>query len=892
MWRLRQLGLKLYHFLRPARAEQELTREVAAHLGVLEDEFRQQGMTADAARLAARRSFGGVEQAKERSREERSFVWLEDARRDLRHAVRMLARAPGFTSVAVMTLALGIGANTAVFSVVDTLLLRPPPFDGADRLYWIYDVNDELGYTVDDVVAPSSGNFIDWRQHNRSFDHMVAWRNWWFSIAGGETRNLEAEQVRGVHISPTFFDMLGVRAAVGRTFRVDEERPGRSRVVVLTHGFWTQRFGADPTVVGETISVDGQPHAVIGVLPRDFYFLWPDSAVFMPMVVDGAFRSGRGNHAQVVIARLAPSVTLSQAQADMDRVTRDLERAFPDTNTGWRTAFDPVFPLNPHLESTFLILLGAVGCVLLIACINLANLLLVRAGVRQREIAMRVAVGASRARLVRQLLTESALLASLGAVAGVLLAIVGLRVLTPFIPFTPQLRVAHAFTFTVDQRALLFTLGVTAVTALAFGLLPALQASRTEGLKVSAASARRATAGRALLIVEIAISLVLLVGATLLIQSLWNLQQVDPGFRPDRLITMQLWLPEEKYSDPSSVSRFSQDLLRNVDQYPEVSAAAAASTRPFLGWSLQMKLEILGRPPPPPGDTPYVGVRIISPEYLPALGAPLIRGRAFRDTDGAGSAGVALVNEAMVRRYWPTEDPIGRQMRATYTADSGPWRPDQTTSHFTIVGVVADMKEFRLSDQVEPAVYLSHLQNRSRYAHLLIRSESDSATVADVVRREIRRLDPELGVYGLQTMDTVLADAVSEPRLSSLLFWVFALVALLLSGVGVYGVTSYLISQRTGELAVRRALGARPAALFRLVTSQTATVAAVGVAIGLFGALLLSGALASLLYGVEPTDPVILVGAAGVVFAVAVVAAWQPASRATRVEPMAVLRAE
>lgn len=401
-------------------------------------------------------------------------------------------------------------------------------------------------------------------------------------------------------------------------------------------------------------------------------------------------------------------------------------------------------------------------------------------------------------------------------------------------------------------------------------------------------------AGRALSIVEIAASLILLIGATLLVKSLWNLQQIDPGFRPERLLTMQVWLPETKYVEASKVTGFHQEVLRRLEQFPEVRAAAVANTRPFLGWSLGARVDIPGRGPRTNGDDPIVGCRVISPGYLAALGAPLLRGRGFTDSDGPSNAGVALINEVMAQRFWPTEDPIGKSVRAKSLGSpkDSPWWPDQMTDTFTIVGVVGNIKESRLNDQVEPIVYLSYLQNPSRYMHLLVRTKLAPTGVTKIVQQEIRSVDPDLGVYDVRTMEDVLGRAVAEPRLNAFLLWVFATVALLLSGVGVYGVTSYAVAQRTREFAIRMAIGAEPRSVFQMVTREGLVIAIAGISIGLGGALLLGRTLASLLYGVVPTDGSTLIGAAAVILVVTLLACWRPALRAAKVDPMAVLRAD
>jgi putative ABC transport system permease protein len=758
-------------------------------------------------------------------------------------------------------------------------------------LYWVYGVNEKQHLTVNDQVPPSSGDFLDWRRTTRLFDHMVAWRNWWFSVSGPHESEVAAEQVRGVNISPAFFDMLGVRAVLGRTFRGDEEQPGQDHVVVLTDGFWHRRFGGDPRIVGQKIVIDGRPFTVVGVLPSTFYFLWPDSAIFMPMPVDANFRSGRAAHNIALLARAAPGVDRPQAQAEIARLAHDLALAYPGTNDGWSAAIQPVFPLNKNLRPAVLVLLGAVGCVLLIACVNVAGLLLVRAGVREREFAIRTALGASSWRLFRQLLTESVLLATSGGIAGVVAAAGGLRLLVPLLP---QVQIAWPPAMTVDARALVFTSAVTIVTAIALGIAPAFQTSRTDALRVASQAPGHTRAGAALLAVQIALSLMLVIGAALLVRSLWNLQQLDPGFRADHLLTMQLWLPPARYTTPSRVAEFYQEVLRRLHEFPEIREAAVVNTRPFLGWRLGARLHVPGRPLDATGEDPIVSLRVVSPGYLAALGAPLLRGRRLADSDGPTSAPVALINETMARRFWPSEDPLGKSFstKPLGSVSISPWWPEQVSDTFTIVGVVGDVKESRLSDQAEPVMYWSYLQNATRYAHLLVRTRSTPTNVTSLVQQEIRAVDPDLGVYDPQSMESVLDQAVAAPRLNSVLLWVFAAMALVLSAVGIYGVTAYAVTRRTRELAIRIALGAPQASVFRLMTRHGATVALGGIFAGLLAALGLARSLSSLLYGVAPTDAATLAFSAAAVLVVALLACARPAWRATRVDPMAALRAE
>jgi putative ABC transport system permease protein len=818
---------------------------------------------------------------------------MDILRHDLRYAVRNLLNTPGFTATAVLTLAMGIGANTAMFTVANTLLLRPAPFEHAERLYWVYDTNEKQHLTVNDQVPPSSGDFFDWRGATHRFDHMVAWRNWWFSVSEPHEGEVTAEQVRGVNVSPAFFEMLGVHAVLGRTFRADEEQPGQDHVVVLTDGFWQRRFGGDSRIVGQKVVIDGQPFTVVGVLPSTFYFLFPDSAIFMPIPVDANFRSGRGAHNISLLARAAPGVDRGQAQAEIARLAHDVALAYPGTNDGWSAAIQPVFPLNKNLRPAVLVLLGAVGCVLLIACVNVAGLLLLRAGVREREFAMRTALGASSWRLFRQMLTESVVLATSGGIAGVLAAAGGLRLLVPLLP---QVQIAGPPSTTVDGRALAFTSAVTIVTAVALGIAPVFQNRRTDALRVASHAPAHTRAGTVLLAMQIALSLMLVTGAALLVRSLWNLQQVDPGFRADHLLTMQLWLPPAKYTTPSRVTGFYREVLRRLEGFPEIREAAIVNTRPFLGWRLGARLHVPGRPLDATGEDPIVSLRVVSPGYLAALRAPLLRGRRLAESDGPTSASVALINETMARRFWPSEDPVGKSFSikplGSVSISLAPWWPDQMSDTFKIVGVVADIKEGRLNDEAEPVMYWSYLQNATRYAHLLVTTRSTPTSVTSLVQQEIRAVDPDLGVYDAQSMERVLDQAVATPRLNSVLLWLFAGMALVLSAVGVYGATAYAVTRRTRELAIRIAIGAPSSSVFQLVTRHGLTVALIGILAGSVAALGLARGLSSLLYGVAPTDPATITCSAATVLVVAFLACARPAWRATRVDPIAALRAE
>ena len=881
---------RLRGLLRRGREDDETAEELRFHLEMETAKNVRAGMPPDEARRQAHLRLGGVDAIREAVRDEHGTRPVEDLVRDLRHALRSARRKPGFTLVAALTLTLGIGANTAVFTVVDNFLFRPPPFEHVERLMSIRDVNPAQGWTAEDDVAASPGNLLDWRAQNRSFDHMIAWRNWFYSVAGPAGRNPVPEQIRGVRVSPAFFAMLGVPAALGRTFVPEEEQPGRERVVVLSDGLWRRRYGGDPAIVGESLLIDGRPFTVIGVLPRGFYFLQPDFEMWMPFVVDENFR-GRDEHSISVWARLRPGVTREAAQSDLDAVTRRLESAYPDTNHGWGAAVVPVHPQDygGTLERSLLVLLGAVGCVLLIACANVANLLLVRASVRRRELAIRTAVGASRWRLVRQLLVESSLLAALGGAGGLVLAGGGVRVLAPLLPLVS--------TYThpsppIDYRVLAFVTAAVLLTTLLFGLLPAIRATRTDTLRVAAGAGRWA-GGRALLVVELALSVVLLAGAALLVRSLWNLQGVDPGFRTDRLLTMQVWLPERKYPHAGGVRTFSDEVLRRVEELPGVRSVSTVNTRPFLGWYLGLDVEVPGYlPPETMEDGDLLAYRVVSDRYFETLGAEMVQGRAFSSTDVPDGRVVAVVNQAAAARYWPESEPLGRELHPRFQPGPAPWVPDGRNDPITVVGVVRDFREHQVEEPVVPVIYLSQRQNPSRLLNVIVSTQGPATGVASAVQREIRAVDGDLGIYDLKTMDAILSDVVALPRFNALLIWVFAALALTLAAIGVHGVTSHLVTRRTREFAIRIAVGAHPADLLRSVASETAAVSAAGILLGLAGSLLLARTIAGVLHGVAATDPPVLVGAAGAVFAVALAACCRPAWHAMRVDPMRVLRTE
>src|SRR6185295_15440857 len=585
---------------------------------------------------------------------------------DLRCAIRMLRQSALFTGIAVVTLALGIGANTAIFSVVDNLFFRPPAFQHVDRLVYIIDTNPEK-VPPDVEPPPSPGNVRDWRERARSFDDIAMWRNWYYAVREGGADAAVPESVRGQRVSPAFFRMLGVGAALGRTFGDDEAVPGRDGVVVLSHRLWMRRFGGDPTLVGRPLLIDGQPRTVIGILPEDFQFYQPDLELWMPLVEDAALRD-RQNHSVLVFARLAPDVTIAQAQSELDGITTQLAREHPETNTGWGARILPLFPSREvrDVRPALVVLLAASGLVLLIASVNVANLLLGRAVARRHEMAIRTAIGASRWQLIRQLLTESVTLGVVGGAGGVVVARWGVRVLVPLLPHagTNQgMGLFRPLMPALDPRVLAFSVSVALLTGIIFGLVPAFQSTRVDSLRLSASSAHRGIASRWLMVAELTLAIVLLAGAALLIKSFWRLQSVSPGFQSDHLLMLQLWLPRTRYPEPANARLFLDQLMPRIARLPGVRGAGAVSFRPFLGMAMTTPVDVPGRTARQPGDDVFVGYDVVTPGYLHLLGQRLVRVRDLADSDTEDAVGAAVVNEAMARQLWPDDDPIGKQIR-------------------------------------------------------------------------------------------------------------------------------------------------------------------------------------------------------------------------------------
>jgi predicted permease len=810
---------------------------------------------------------------------------------DFRYGIRVLLRSPGFTAVAVVTLALGIGATTAIFSVIDAVLLRPLPYNEPDRLVMVWGKLAGIGLARDQN-AVSVPEFIDFQTMNQVFERMAAFTGSSFNLA------LEGspERIEGASASASLFPLLRVQPVWGRTFRPEEDQPGRDNVVLLSHGLWQRRFGSDPNLIGKTLTLSGRVYSVIGILPPNFELLG-EAEIWKPIAFDAEELSEnrRADHFLAVVARLKPGVTLAQAQANMDVIARRLQEKNPAQyapRSGWGVRVTPLLEeIVQDTRPALLMLVGAVVLLLVIACANVANLLLARASAREREVAIRAALGAGRGRLIRQLLTESCLLGLLGGALGLLLAVWGVDLLVKLGPANlPRLK-----DVAIDGRTLGFTLLISLGTNFLFGLAPAWQASGGERSAQLKEGSRGATTGprgarlRGLVVVsQISLSLVLLVGAGLLIKSFVRVLQVDPGFNPNHVLTMRINLPELKYPEPRQAQAWFRQLLQRVETLPGVEYAALVSQPPLgsAGWSGTFTVEGLVTDPTKGG--PEADRRPSSTDYFRVMGIPLLQGRFFDSRDEAEDAPkVAIVDETLAETFWRGQDPIGKRLKLGGVHSSRPW--------MSVVGVVRHVKHQGLDAQSRFQMYWpSPQQLPQRTMSLVIRARSgvDPRSLTRAAQKEVLALDKEQPVFAIRTMEEVLSRSVAQRRLSMLLLVIFAAVAVTLATVGIYGVMSYSMAQRTHEIGIRIALGARPPDVLALVARQALTLVAAGVALGLAAALLFTRSLASLLFQVQPADPAILLGASLLLAAVALVACWLPARRALHVDPLAALRYE
>ncbi len=809
---------------------------------------------------------------------------METLWQDLRYGVRMLRTHRGVTAIAVLALALGIGANTAIFTVVNAVLLRPLPFSEPDRLMmvWLHNPQSQGEARIPLSVA----DFLDWRANNQAFEPPVAFATSGFNLTGQEA----PEQLVGAIVTADFFSTLGAKPALGRTFLPEEDRPGATPAIVVSQAMWQRRLSGDPHAIGQTLTLNGRTFTIVGVMPPDFYFpnrnieLWAAFTLNPPTRRGPYFLSG--------LARLKPGVKLEQAQAEMKLIARRIQQQSATANANSDSGGFTVLPLNEYLvgdvRKALLVLLGAVAFVLLIASVNVANLLLARAAAREKEIAVRAALGASRVRIVRQLLTESALLALLGGTAGLLLAVGGVKLLLALSPSSlPRLQEVS-----MDRRVFGFTLLVALLSGIIFGLAPALHGSRAnlneslkDGSRGASESRSRSRLRQALIVAEFALALMLLIGAGLMIKSFVRLQRVNPGINAENVLTMQLTLPGARYNEGPKITAFYQQLLDRVQALPGVQAAGISISLPPDWLQLSENFSIEGQPPAPDSNLPVAELLFISHDYFRALGVPLRRGRYFTLVDKADAPRVAIINETMARRYFPNQDPIGKRIK-----QGGADRPQ--ASWMEVVGVVGDVKYTGLDATAQATFYEPYLQNPSRGMYLVVRGATDPLNLASTIRHEVWALDKDLPVTRLKTMEQLLYESVAEPRFRTLLLGIFAAVALVLASVGIYGVMAYAVTQRTNEIGIRMALGAQSRDILGLVVGQGLKLALIGVALGLAGAFAVTRALSTLLYGVSTTDAATFAGLALLLVAVALLACYIPARRAAKVDPMLALRCE
>jgi predicted permease len=806
---------------------------------------------------------------------------MGDLWQDLRYGLRMLMRSPGFTIVAVVALALGIGANSAIFSVVNTVLLRPLPYKNPDALMTVWEEATHLGFPYN---TPSPANFIDWREQNTVFEGMAALAQRSFNLTGAG----EPERFDGRKVSANLFSILGVEPLLGRTFLPEEDKPG-SRVVILSYGVWQRRFGGDTGIIGRALTLNGEPYTVVGVMPAtvDLPSMdnWHDQ-LWVPIALTAEEAASRGNHYLEVIARTKPGVTRQQAQAEMTTIAARLEKQYPEENTRVGIRVRQLHEqLVGDIKPALLVLLGAVAFVLLIACANVANLLLARAAVRQKEIALRLALGASRSRLTRQFLTESVLLAGLGGLVGLLFAYIGLNVLKTFIP--PSISQAQAIN--MDAKVLIFTGLISLVTGLIFGLAPATQASNfglsetlKEGGRDSSAGSRGNRIRGVLVVSEVAVSFLLLIGAGLLINSFLHLRKLDPGYRADHLLTMKVALPETKYPDKERRAPFFRELIRRVQTLPGVESVAVASNLPLTYSGDSMPIGVEGRPDPPPDQSPDVVLRVVSPGYFHTMGIPLAQGRDISEKDTPDAVRVVVISEKTARYFWPGQNPIGKRLKPGSTTSDSPWRE--------VVGIVKDVRQNDFVAEPKMQMYMAHEQVGSFAANaLVVRTQVDPLSLGTAVRKVVWEIDKDQPVSDIRSMEEIVSRAVARQRFSTMLLGIFATLALVLAAVGIYGVMSYSVAQRTREIGIRMALGAQRSDVLKMTVGQGLRLVIMGVAIGLAAAFVLTRVMASLLFGVSATDPITFIIISLVLMAVALIASYIPALRATKVDPMVAL---
>jgi putative ABC transport system permease protein len=811
---------------------------------------------------------------------------MDDVIRDIRYAIRLCLRTPGFTAIAVLALALGIGANTAIFTIVNAVLLEPLPFHDPSRLVVLWETNARRPGQPN-VVGPA--NFLRWRERATAFERMTAFYDYRANLTGTET----PEEIVGMDVTPDFFPTLGIAPAIGRAFAADEGPQGHDALVVLSHGLWQRRFASDPAVVGRTIQVNGRAVTVIGVMPPEMRLFFRKGSLagkpadlWMPFAFTEALRTPRGRYMSA-IARLKPGVEVSAAQAQMDTIAAGLAQEFPQFDTGWGTLLVPVHrQLSGDLRPALFVLTGAVAFVLLIACANVANLLLARGATRQREIAIRTALGAGRLRVIRQLLTESLVLCALGGGLGLLVAQWGLELLLALSPASlADLGPVH-----LSYGVLGFTAAVSLATAIVCGLAPAFEGSRgsvqdalKDGARQIGASVRHRRIRQAFVVGEIALAVVLLVGAGLMIRSFSTLRSVDPGFDARNVLTARVTVPTRRYPDEATRVAFFSTLTARLSALPGVESAGAVSYLPLAGAGAGTGFTIVGQPAPLPGQGPTTDVSVCDNGYFRALKVPLLRGREFSAREQQQKSNVVIVNEALAARYFPNQDPLGKSL---VIAMNDPNVPTE------IIGIVGNVKFADLATEARPTTYWPHPQLAYSAMTLTLRTTADPASFGPLIEREVHALDKDQPIADVRTMDQWVARTLSQAKFSSTLLATFAGLALALAAIGIYGVMSYSVTQRTSEIGIRLALGADARDILGMVVGNAVKLAAIGLSIGVLLALALSRTLTSLLYDTAGSDPGTFAAVVAVLGGVAIAASYFPARRASRIAPVEALRAQ
>ena len=883
-------------FFNKSTHDRELADEIEAHFQLHMDDNLRAGMSAAEARRQALLKFGGVESAKEAYRDRAGLPFLETLFHDVRFAFRMLRKNPAFTAVAILTLALGVGASTAVFSLVNAVLLKPLPYPHSEQIVFPWRQSPQglnLGYNE---IPWGRTEFLILAQESKAFESLGAFQSDSFNLTGsGDPVRLD-----GLRASAGFFPSLGVSPLLGRTYTADEDQPGHAHSVVLGYQLWRDRFGADSTILGRTLELNGEGYTIIGVMPPGFVFpraaempggftFAREAQLWIPLALSHAPRIPAEDDLLAIVGRLKPGVSIAQGQAEMDLFTHRFEAQGPGAK-GWFN--QRVTPLNRQIAGDtrhpLLLILCAVGVVLLIACSNVASLLLTRSLGRKREFTLRAALGANNHRLIRQLLTESLLLATFSGFLGILLA----GAIVHFIKIVGPSNIPRLGETNLDLRVLFFALAVSFFAGILFGLAPAIAAGRknlSESLKESGqrSGESRANAGlrNALLVSEVALAFVLVIAAGLLTQSFFHLLRVDPGFAPERVLTFELSLPATKYPDQPHTTALYQNALQKLRSMPGIESAGIIETLPMGGATESTGIRIPGHIPADKNETPYANYTIASPGYFSTVGTPLLRGRDFLDSDTADSLPVTIINSAMAKKFWPGSDPIGKQV--------GPGSPLYPAA--TIIGIVADTK--RLSLREEPAPEMFVLYNQKVWPSLLtmdvvLRTKADPASASTAARDAIHSVDPDLPLAKIAALETLVDDSVIQQRFAMLVLGAFGALALLLASIGMYGVISYSTMQRTQEIGIRMALGAQRHTILAMVLNHGGRLAGLGIAIGIVAAIAMARLMSSFLYGVQPADPATFAAVALLLCVVALLACYVPARRAMRVDPIVALRYE